>query len=398
MVLPDAATARVLRTQPEIARAIEAYPRVTKAVVGIGAWQPGLSTVADAVSDSDREQIHAAGVRGELSGVQFDIEGDAVVTSLTDRLIGIDAAHLHAVPEVIAIAYGAPKAEAVRAAIRGGFVDEPRDPQRDGERTARALLMEVLRGGYTNAGRVLRIGDTVRRPWRATSPATGALLEHLERVGFDGAPRFLGADAEGRETLSYIAGDAAIEPHPAWALSDEALVSVASLLRALPRRGGVLRPQRPRLAAVRAGGFRDGTISHNDPNLDNVVFVSRARRGADRLRPREPRLGGLGRGLRRPAVGAAARPGGSARAAARPLARAPAHLRSRRTSCRRATGCRMVDAMVEAHAWCYRIVRGALRNGHEPFERMWRAGGERARRADPRMALRTRSADAQRCG
>ena len=41
MVLPDAATARVLRTQPEIARALAAYSRVTKAVVGIGAWTPG---------------------------------------------------------------------------------------------------------------------------------------------------------------------------------------------------------------------------------------------------------------------------------------------------------------------------------------------------------------------
>ena len=42
---------------------------------------------------------------------------------------------------------------------------------------------------------------------------------------------------------------------------------------------------------------------------------------------------------------------------------------------------RVIDAMVEAHDWCYRIVRGALRNGHEPFERMWRAGGEaKARR------------------
>jgi DNA-binding transcriptional regulator LsrR (DeoR family) len=122
MVLPDAATARVLRTQPEIARAIDAYPRVTKAVVGIGAWEPGLSTVADSVSDAEREEILAAGVRGELSGVQFDEHGAPVVTSLTERLIGIDAERLHAVPEVIAIAYGAPKAAAVRAAIRGGFV------------------------------------------------------------------------------------------------------------------------------------------------------------------------------------------------------------------------------------------------------------------------------------
>jgi DNA-binding transcriptional regulator LsrR (DeoR family) len=95
---------------------------VTKAVVGIGAWAPGLSTVADAVDEDVRAELAALGVCGELSGVQFDVDGAPVATSLTDRLIGIDAAHLHAVPEVIAIAYDAAKARAVRAAILGGFV------------------------------------------------------------------------------------------------------------------------------------------------------------------------------------------------------------------------------------------------------------------------------------
>jgi DNA-binding transcriptional regulator LsrR (DeoR family) len=136
MVLPDAATARVLRTQPEIARAIAAYPRVTKAVVGIGAWAPGLSTVADAVEESDRRMLHELGVCGELSGVQFDAEGSAVTTPLTERLIGIDAEALHAVPEVIAIAYDAAKAGAVAAAIRGGFVTSLV--------THRAMGMELL--------------------------------------------------------------------------------------------------------------------------------------------------------------------------------------------------------------------------------------------------------------
>jgi DNA-binding transcriptional regulator LsrR (DeoR family) len=122
MVLPDAATARALRTQPEIARALAAYPKVTKAVVGVGAWERGLSTVADALPEAERDEIYARGVRSELSGVQLDAEGNPVATSLTDRLIAITAEQLHAVPEVIAIAYGTPKAGAVRAAIRGGFV------------------------------------------------------------------------------------------------------------------------------------------------------------------------------------------------------------------------------------------------------------------------------------
>ena len=122
MILPDAATAQALRTQPEVARAVSKYPQLTKAVVGVGAWQRGQSTMADAMSESERREMYALGVRAELAGIQLDGAGKPVTTSLTERLIAIDAAQLRAVPEVIAIVYGASKAHAVRAAIAGGFV------------------------------------------------------------------------------------------------------------------------------------------------------------------------------------------------------------------------------------------------------------------------------------
>ena len=122
MVLPDAATARALRTQPDIARAVERYPDVTKAVIGVGAWQQGLSTVVGALTEQERREIYDLGVRSELSGVQIDGEGKPVTTPLTDRLIGIDADQLKAVPDVIAVAYGTAKVDAVSAGIRGGFI------------------------------------------------------------------------------------------------------------------------------------------------------------------------------------------------------------------------------------------------------------------------------------
>ena len=122
MVLPDAATARALRTQPDIARAIERYPNVTKAVIGVGAWEDGLSTVAGALTEEERREIYDLGVRGELSGVQIDGDGNPVRTPLTDRMIGIDADQLHAVPDIIAVAYGTAKVDAVHAGIRGGFI------------------------------------------------------------------------------------------------------------------------------------------------------------------------------------------------------------------------------------------------------------------------------------
>jgi DNA-binding transcriptional regulator LsrR (DeoR family) len=121
MIVPDAATARALRTQPEVARAISRFPDITKAVVGLGAWAAGLSTVADAVTDAERSAMWELGVRAELCGVQLDDAGNAITTALTDRLVGVDAAALKAIPDVIAIAYGTPKAEAVRAGLRGGW-------------------------------------------------------------------------------------------------------------------------------------------------------------------------------------------------------------------------------------------------------------------------------------
>src|SRR4051794_36590028 len=129
-----------------------------------------------------------------------------------------------------------------------------------------------LAGGFTNAGLVSRLGDTVRRPLRPTSSATHALLEHLERVGFDGAPRFLGIDERGREVLSFIEGEAVIPPYPAWALTDQALVSVAELLRRYHDAAVSFDASGHRWGRPVPPAFRGDIVSHNDPNLDNVVF------------------------------------------------------------------------------------------------------------------------------
>ena len=74
----------------------------------------------------------------------------------------------------------------------------------------------LLLGGTANRGLVVRVGDTVRRPLRASSTATHALLKHLEQVGFTGAPTFLGIDSQGREVLSFLRGETVTAPYPAW--------------------------------------------------------------------------------------------------------------------------------------------------------------------------------------
>src|SRR5919201_724811 len=131
---------------------------------------------------------------------------------------------------------------------------------------------ELLNGGLTNAGRVSRVRNTVRRPRRPTSPSTWALFDHLERVGFGGAPRFLGVDDRGREVLSFIPGEAAIEPYPRWALTDEPLVSVAKLLRRYHDAAASFDATGHTWPDFVPAEFRGGLITHNDPNLDNIIF------------------------------------------------------------------------------------------------------------------------------
>jgi DNA-binding transcriptional regulator LsrR (DeoR family) len=123
LTVPDAATARALRQQPEVARALTQLPSVTKAVGGVGLWDAGTSTLYDTVSDDDRQALRSLGVCADISGVFVSAEGEPVPTELAARVISLTADQMRAIPEVIVIPYGIRKAPAVRAALRSGLVD-----------------------------------------------------------------------------------------------------------------------------------------------------------------------------------------------------------------------------------------------------------------------------------
>ena len=123
LLLDDATGAATLRREPQVARVLAQASRVTTAVVGVGAWGPGMSTVFDAVSPQDREAIRSLGVIGELAGVFFDGDGRLVEAELSERIVTISPEALRGIDEVIAIVSGEAKAEAVRAALAGGLVN-----------------------------------------------------------------------------------------------------------------------------------------------------------------------------------------------------------------------------------------------------------------------------------
>jgi DNA-binding transcriptional regulator LsrR (DeoR family) len=122
MILDDEQTAEAIRRQGDIAGAFAQVPSVTIAVVAIGAWAPGLSTICDAVTPAERDALAALGVRAELAGVFIGEDGRPVATPLDSRMIVTPGPALERIPLVLAVAYGVSKSAAVHASIRGGLI------------------------------------------------------------------------------------------------------------------------------------------------------------------------------------------------------------------------------------------------------------------------------------
>ncbi|MBT0769263.1 phosphotransferase [Kineosporia sp. J2-2] len=129
-----------------------------------------------------------------------------------------------------------------------------------------------LAGAVTNAGRVFRVGDTVRRPWGAHSAGVQAVLARLDEKAPGTAPRPLGRDGQGREVVSWIPGDVALPPFPDWSLTDDYLASLGRLLR---RVHDALDGWMPPAEVVWNPGFADPQggplIVHTDVCPENVV-------------------------------------------------------------------------------------------------------------------------------
>jgi hypothetical protein len=231
----------------------------------------------------------------------------------------------------------------------------------------------LLLGGTANRGLVVRVGDTVRRPLRASSAATHALLEHLDRVGFTGAPTLLGTDSQGREVLSYVPGETVTSPYPAWSMTDEALDSVARLLRSYHEAVADFRPVGLDWAEPVPSAYVTGLISHNDPNLDNVVFrdgVAVALIDFDLAGPGSP-LWDVATAVRlwaplRPDADIADVRRGRTLTRLRRFADAYGMTESDRL--------RLVDAAAENHIWCMDYVRRGAETGHPWFHQRWTTG------------------------
>lgn len=124
LVVSDPSTAGAILRQPDMRRTFEQFDRVTVAVVAVGSWSPPDSQMYDnaAITPELRDRLLAKGVRAEICATLVDDRG-SFIADIDERTVAISASQLHKIPEVIAVAGGELKTEAVRAALASGLID-----------------------------------------------------------------------------------------------------------------------------------------------------------------------------------------------------------------------------------------------------------------------------------
>lgn len=118
----DAPTVRSLLCDTLVAAVMELAGRCDLLVYSVGDTTPASTLFSGHVLPTEAiDELRAAGAVGDACGRFFDASGRELTTSLGDRTVAVGLDALRDCPLSVLVAGGARKAEAVRAALRGGL-------------------------------------------------------------------------------------------------------------------------------------------------------------------------------------------------------------------------------------------------------------------------------------
>lgn len=115
----------VLIKERYVRESMDLFPKITIALVGIGATEPSraLASSGNVFSPQEIKLLAAKGAVGDICLRFFDLGGREVVTDLNDRVISVELSQLCAVKRVVGVAGGKRKTNAIRGALAGKLVN-----------------------------------------------------------------------------------------------------------------------------------------------------------------------------------------------------------------------------------------------------------------------------------
>ncbi len=109
----------------EVREVIERFDSVTLAIVGIGELEPSqlLRNSGNYYTEDMLRVLAERGAVGDICLRYFDANGQPVLDEDEEFVVSMSLPKLHDVPRVLALAGGQRKIQAIRGALKGGFVD-----------------------------------------------------------------------------------------------------------------------------------------------------------------------------------------------------------------------------------------------------------------------------------
>lgn len=111
--------------EPYVKGASSAWSNLSILLAGIGSLEPSplLMESGNAIPQEDQAALRDLGAVGDVCLRFFNEHGEAVQSSIDERIVGIPSDLLKRVPRRIGVAGGARKHTAIRAAVLGGWVN-----------------------------------------------------------------------------------------------------------------------------------------------------------------------------------------------------------------------------------------------------------------------------------
>lgn len=116
--------AATFREEGAVREILDLARRADLTLTGMGAATPGGSAVlAGVTTDAEVRAFAEQGAVGDMLGEWYDVEGRVVETDWSRRRLGVALDELRELDNVVGVAGGVEKVDAIRGAIAGGLID-----------------------------------------------------------------------------------------------------------------------------------------------------------------------------------------------------------------------------------------------------------------------------------
>ncbi|GGC15989.1 sugar-binding transcriptional regulator [Cellulomonas carbonis] len=124
LVASSAEIAAALRQDGSVTSVLALAATAVATLTGIGAARPPVSSIRSGLFTDDQVRaFREMGGVGDMLGAWFDRDGAVIREAASDRRIGMTLDELRALPNVIGVAGGVEKTEAIAGALRGRYLD-----------------------------------------------------------------------------------------------------------------------------------------------------------------------------------------------------------------------------------------------------------------------------------